>query len=340
MSVANVVSISGGKDSLATALVAYEQGADNLFFVFADTGHEHEETYGYISYLGRKLHELTGIKIDVVKSDFSQKIKEKREGLISHFLELSEMGNGNNRLKSYTLPMLNRMIDALQPTGNAFVDLCIWKGRFAATRSRFCSEELKHKPLSAYHEKLASNYSAVISWQGVRRDESKERSTLPEKDVEFGSWEPKPEGFLIYRPILDLTAEQCFEYHKKYGVEPNPLYKKGMSRVGCMPCIHASKKEMREISRHYPSVIENVAWMEKVVSQASKRGASTFFDARVTAKYLGTGKTVDDISPDTHGVHTYLEWAMTEHGGKQQSLIAAIELSDVPRCTSIYGLCE
>ena len=60
----HVVSLSGGKDSTATALVAIElHGRENCRFVFADTGNEHEATYEYaLEYLPRAL----GINVDVV----------------------------------------------------------------------------------------------------------------------------------------------------------------------------------------------------------------------------------------------------------------------------------
>ncbi|MCZ4150195.1 hypothetical protein BZG21_38055, partial [Escherichia coli] len=51
----NIVSISGGKDSAATLLLALEQNVSNLLAVFADTGNEHEITYEYVRYLEDKL---------------------------------------------------------------------------------------------------------------------------------------------------------------------------------------------------------------------------------------------------------------------------------------------
>ncbi len=45
----NIVSMSGGKDSTAMALLAIERDTEDLEFVFADTGHEHEMTYEYCS---------------------------------------------------------------------------------------------------------------------------------------------------------------------------------------------------------------------------------------------------------------------------------------------------
>jgi 3'-phosphoadenosine 5'-phosphosulfate sulfotransferase (PAPS reductase)/FAD synthetase len=340
MSKCNIVSISGGKDSTATALLAIDNEVENLRFVFADTGHEHDITYQHIDYLNDKFKELCGIGIDCVKADFSEKIKAKRQGLIDHIITMSECGKSNKRLKSYTPEIVERMVDNLEPTGNSFADLAIWKGRFPSTRARFCSEELKHRPLNDYINSFVGEFNAIISWQGVRRDESEERSTLNEKDVEFGSWEPEPFGHLIYRPILDWKAQDTFDFADRFGVNPNPLYKMGMGRVGCMPCIHATKHEVRSIERYLPDVIDKMVDMESRVSESCKRGCSTFMDARVTAKYLGTGKTIDDIKISTHGFKTYVDYARTERGGRQQSLIAAIDLTSEKTCSSIYGLCE
>ena len=56
-----IVSMSGGKDSTATALRVIESGL-SARYVFADTGWEAPETYDYLDYLRAQL----GIEIDVV----------------------------------------------------------------------------------------------------------------------------------------------------------------------------------------------------------------------------------------------------------------------------------
>lgn len=57
-----LISLSGGKDSTALALLAIEtkQPDDVLDFVFCDTGNEHPITYSYLEYLDRRLRELSG----------------------------------------------------------------------------------------------------------------------------------------------------------------------------------------------------------------------------------------------------------------------------------------
>lgn len=52
MKTIHVVSVSGGKDSLATVLIALERcGHASVVPIFCDTGNEHEETYAYLDYL-------------------------------------------------------------------------------------------------------------------------------------------------------------------------------------------------------------------------------------------------------------------------------------------------
>lgn len=321
MSTANVISMSGGKDSTAIALLAIEQEAENPRFVFADTGHEHPETYAYVDYLQGAL----GITIDRVKADFSEQIARKRARLESEECDWPE----NVRQAA---------LEVMQPTGIPFLDLCLWKGRFPSTRARFCSTELKHEPLNRYLEPLLDDHSTVISWQGVRAAESLARRDLPMHDVELGSWEPEPKGWLIYRPIIAWTVEEVFELHRRHGIKWNPLYEQGMSRVGCMPCIHARKSELGAIKKVYPEEFERVAEWERLVSMASKWGMATFFSADTVP---GKSRENSEISLETHGIHEIAEWAVTSRGGRQYDLIQAIDVTDdEPKCTSVYGLCE
>ena len=51
----NIVSMSSGKDSTATLLLAIALETENVESVFADTGHEHQIVYDYLDYLEQKL---------------------------------------------------------------------------------------------------------------------------------------------------------------------------------------------------------------------------------------------------------------------------------------------
>lgn len=317
----NIVSVSGGKDSTALLLLAIERGAENLQAVFADTGHEHQQTYGYVRYL----EQATGMPIRWVRADFAERIANKA-------IYVREKWPA----KGVPAADIERALAALEkgPTGNPFLDLCIWKGRFPSTKARFCSEELKRNPIvEQVQMPLLDAGHEVISWQGVRADESPARALLKESEC-VGTWPDTGGELWNYRPILKWTAEQCFDMHRRHGIKHNPLYEQGMGRVGCMPCIHARKDELLEISKRFPDEVARVAEWERIVSEASKRKSATFF----SATDIGVTSNSEDTVRDAN-IFKFVEWSKTSRGGKQYDLIRA-DQTDGFACSSIYGLCE
>ena len=312
----NIISFSGGKDSTAMLLLAIERETDNLSAVFADTGNEHEQTYDYVRYI----EQATGVPIRWVKADFSRQIAGKREFVLTKWA--SKWGAPQEAI--------DRAAAALAPTGNPFLDMCIWKGRFPSTKVAFCSEELKRNPIINQVQKPLLETGNVISWQGVRRNESLNRRFLTERELKMTA--ENGNEMWNYRPILDWTADDCFEMHRKHGIKHNPLYEQGMGRVGCMPCINARKDELNEIAKRFPEVIDRIEQWESAVSLASKRACSTFFPSE--------GLT-DDATMQQHydnaNIREIVKWAATSRGGKQRDFFREM---DGPACSSIYGLCE
>lgn len=318
----NIVSLSGGKDSTALLLLALERKTENLQAVFADTGHEHPQTYEYVEYLNKEL-----FPIRHVKADFTETIMRKRarlEAIINGHIDPR-----NEAAKhQWTPETAKRALEFLHPTGIPFLDMCMSRGFFPSTRRRFCSEELKRNPMIEQVQlPLLDDGNEVYSWQGVRADESLSRANLPELEVVGG-------GLFNYRPILTWTATEVFAMHDKYNVKPNPLYKQGMGRVGCMPCIHAKKDEILEISKRFPEQFERVHQWEKLVSSVNVTGtAATFFSVDKYNLHIET----KDVDIKTHGIWRVVEWSKTSHGGKQEDLFRS---QDGPMCSSVYGLCE
>lgn len=315
----NIVSVSGGKDSTALLLLALERQTENLQAVFADTGHEHPQTYEYIAYLNEKVH-----PIRTVRADFTQDIESRRQ-MMQRVIDGTHVNRGRYE---WTPEIAQRALSVLHPTGNPFLDMCLVHGRFPSTKVRFCTNELKRDPLiTQVQMPLIEQGLTVWSWQGVRADESPARANLPElEEVGGGLWN--------YRPILAWTVEDVFQMHDKHGIRPNPLYKQGMGRVGCMPCINSRKDELLEISRRFPEELERVAQWERLVSMASKTSSATFFPAN----RLGA-KTAADVDIEEHGIQGTVLWAKTSRGGTQLDILRVMETTG-PVCTSVYGLCE
>lgn len=312
----HVVSVSGGKDSAATAILALEMmPRDSLRFIFCDTGNEHESTYEYVAYMAHHL----GIQIDTLRAEFSQQIARQREYILNKW-----------PLKGVPVADCERAAKAMVPTGNPFLDLCIWKGRFPSRRAQFCTEQLKILPATEYQLDLidAGLCEAVYSWQGVRLDESHSRKTrMQGTGACVISLDERGGGIWNYRPILRWTAADVFAAADCYGLKPNPLYLQGMTRVGCMPCINAGKDEVLEISKRFPDHIDRIEMWERTVALARKREEASFFP---------------DPDRDAHlnkrGIRNVVEWSKTQRGGR---LMDFIRITEEPKaCESAYGLCE
>jgi len=286
--------------------------AKDVELVFADTGHEHQHTYDYIEYLENRLP----FPLRTVKADFSAEIERKRQKLIS------------GELKGWTHTAIQSALELLHPTGNPFLDLCLWKGRFPSSQARFCTQHLKTEPIlyQVFFPALDSD-NLIWSWQGIRRDESLARRYAKEFEEIRG-------GLFIYRPLVRWSVESVFEALRYMGIKPNPLYRMGMKRVGCMPCVNCAKDELQAIANRFPDEVSRVREWERLVSLVSKRQSSTFF----TTSKDPMGKIDSNPNYKTHGIDRMVEWSATTRGGRQFDLITAA--TEATGCRSAYGLCD
>lgn len=250
-----VVSMSGGKDSTATALALREAGL-TFRMVFADTGWEAPETYAHLDYLRGVLG-----PIDVVRAD-------------------------------------RTMVEAIRH-----------RAGFPGRMQRWCTQELKVQPLRRYHDAIGADTISVV---GVRASESAARAALPawEDDARWGGY--------IWRPIISWTVEDVLEIHHRHNVEIHPLYQRGHDRVGCYPCIYATKREIRLIAEHAPERIAQIRALERECTElraarnAEQPGRyahaqASFFQARHGVQPM----TIDDV----------VGWSRTDHGGRQLPLL-------------------
>lgn len=326
----HVVSVSGGKDSTATYCRAIERGVP-FRAVAADTGNEHPATYEAVNTLHLK---TGGPQVEWVKADFSRQIAGKRTFIEDHW-------------ESHGVPadLVARALAVLHPTGNPFLDLCLWKGRFPSRKAQFCTQELKVTPIDQNVTRpLMATGATVISWQGVRAAESEARKHLPPFQ-RLAVHTDLPGRLYVYRPLLRIeNVEEVFAIARRHGVEPNPLYGWGLKRVGCFPCINCSKAELALVDSHFPEQIDRLEEWELLVSDASKRGHMSFFtlvnDPVMAEEWAmfkeGGGKAVLSPKVGQFGVRRMVEWAKTDRGGRQYSLFAR----DTSTVCNQWGACE
>lgn len=141
------------------------------------------------------------------------------------------------------------------------VDLIESRGMFPSRQRRFCTEELKVKPIGEYMLTLPGPRVTVL---GIRASESQARAKLLE-------WDKGDEWCSdIWRPMIDWSEQDVIDTHRRNGVPPNPLYLLGASRVGCWPCINARKGELRVIADNDPERIEAIRALEKRVAVSAE----------------------------------------------------------------------
>lgn len=154
----------------------------------------------------------------------------------------------------------------------AMVELIRHKAMFPSQKIRFCTVELKVKPIrNLCVETFLSTGERPINTVGIRRAESRKRAKMDE-------WDEQDEA-TIWRPIIAWTEQDVIDIHTKHSVPPNPLYLRGASRVGCWPCIYARKREVKLIADTDPERITLIRELEDEITIAA--------DARAAAK----GKT-------------------------------------------------
>jgi 3'-phosphoadenosine 5'-phosphosulfate sulfotransferase (PAPS reductase)/FAD synthetase len=206
-----------------------------------------------------------------------------------------------------------------------FADLVRKKRIFPDRTKRFCTTELKMKPIRAFIDAFDEEVLNVV---GIRADESEARSKLTETEYsDFFDCE-------VWRPLIKWSVDDVIAIHKRHGLAPNPLYLKGASRVGCWPCIHARKEEIRLVAEIDPARIDEIRALEKETTDAARavhaaKGEELDWERSMFSAHVG--KNGHRPMPIDEAV----EWARTSRGGRQLLLVNENE----PGCVK-WGMCD
>lgn len=186
-----------------------------------------------------------------------------------------------------------------------FLELVRKKGLFPSRVMRFCTEQLKVFPIRDYLLRLAEVEQVdIVNVVGIRKAESKKRSQMQEWEwlEDFDCW--------VWRPIIDWHAADVEAIHDEHGLEMNPLYYLGASRVGCWPCIHARKAEIALVAKHDPARIDLIADVERDLNEAgSARDDGREFVVRSMFSYHG-GDSKHYALP----IRNAVDWARSKRG--------------------------
>ena len=357
-----IVGFSGGKDSLAVLLyLIYVLKAKRVIAVFADTNHESQITYDYIETLKLEY----GLPITTVTATLGEFADEKELAVVNILLRLDLVAEPCKTHLSRTLELaaeakvskdkprakvhlerIKQLITEAESLGLTWRDepltmerLAILKRRFPSPMLRFCTTFLKLMPqrnwVTRYLKTLdAADVSRVIRVSGVRAQESSKRAKHPtaQFDDYMGCW--------LWLPIHKWTHEDVFEIAKKYEIPVNPLYKMGYGRVGCFPCINATKSELRSMATRHPETLVQLRGMEERAADAVGKKAMSFFsnDKTPTRFHSHVCENSGKSFPDAMDV---MRWALNLPSNPNQGLLfSEDDNEDSHSCSSKYGLCE
>lgn len=291
-----IVSFSGGKDSQACLIKACKDfGSNNIEAVFCDTGWEHELTYRHVNHVVG----LLGVRLVILKSKVG-----------------------------------------------GFADLCKRMKWFPDTLHRMCTLQLKIQPMIDY---VLEQEDDVLIIQGIRSAESSARSKLPCSADYFADYLTKGVSKSLYskkkvlqwcqhhraiveRPMLGASAQDVIDYILQAGQQPNPLYRRGASRVGCYPCIYAKLSEIKAM-RKDSEYVKRVIVLEQEVNKLrpnSERKSSLFPIGKIPSCFC---KLYGNGVPAFQDVITYVS--------RDDAQLDLFEPTEGYSCMSVYhGLCE
>lgn len=197
-----------------------------------------------------------------------------KDKIVPYYLDTKWEHRSVYKYLDYLEEKLDIKIERIESEG--MVELCKRKKMMPNRLYRFCSENLKQKPATKWiYDNFYKKNIDFINIIGVRRSESKNREN--EEIFKYVKATVNGETFTIktLQPIVYWDTQKVFDYLKNNGIEPNPLYKKGFSRIGCYPCIFARKHELLMMESEYKHRLRK---LEEEISQILGKKVNFFAD--------------------------------------------------------------
>lgn len=355
MKIKIIVMFSGGKDSQAALIWAVKKyGKENVVALYCDTGWEHEWTYAHV----KEVAEALGVELVIVKS-------KEYNGMVDLAIKKGRFPSTKARfcteqLKS--IPAIDWILDLNQnviiiqgirkdesESRSKMQEACRYfkyyyepykiTGRYdkllelsvQELRDIFHGKVIKKsilrqiKRIAKKHkmDPVTPFYSEnVKGFNQLEENRIKHFHTYRKDDV--FEWCKKYDDSIM-RPCFNWSGQEVIDYIIENGQNPNPLYSKGMSRVGCYPCVMASQGEIKAMAEFTPEYIDRL-------NQAELAANSSFFVPNYIPKRF-CSKT------SSKGVKYPTATDVVEYVTREKTIDMFNQGGD-RSCMSFYGTCE
>lgn len=278
-----VVKYSGGKDSSAVVCALLDEGIRPAVLLYCDTGWEESEHYPYMDRMREWWQAHHGLQVVTVAAQIS---------LPPERVEIAE------RIEALAgLPGPSAMIR------RALKYACLSRPGRGAGGGKWCTAELKQIPAAVWLEDWEGPDPVIVT--GVRREESRARADTRSWEMQTRSphlWE--------WRPIAHWTVLQVGATLQRHAVPVHPLYDRGAARVGCWPCIHVGKAELRLIGQDERRMAAVTALEQAVTELSASRHPVGWLQAKSETTPGGGVSSCPDQAGRRVGTH-HSRWAAT-----------------------------
>lgn len=317
-----IVQFSGGKDSLASLLWVSNNMSKDFETVFCDTLWESELTYKHINEVIKKL-DLNYVRLTSKKYNGFLDLAFKKKRFPSTKARFC-----TTELKS--IPMIDYILDEVKE------DILIVQGirkAESASRAKMNAQctffKFYFEPYRSNEMTIAELMSKPVLSKAQKKNLKKAQDRLAKgfKDEKYHTYRKKEvikfrEKYAddILRPVFDWSAMDVINYILDNGMEPNPLYKMGMKRVGCFPCIMSNNTDIKSIDKFFPERLDMIEEEEERLKNSSFFGPDSIPDYAYKGDY-----------PLMSDVRKYL---------KDKNATGNLFEGEETSCMSFYGLCE
>jgi 3'-phosphoadenosine 5'-phosphosulfate sulfotransferase (PAPS reductase)/FAD synthetase len=143
-----------------------------------------------------------------------------------------------------------------------FFELCRKYNRLPSGLARFCTSELKTRPIAKFIKNYMNEkgYTKAISAIGIRAEESPARAKKePFKKAKIST---KAHEIMEWYPIFDMKLGDVWFQIKKAGQQPHALYSQGFSRLSCVFCVFGRVEEHKMAAKARPELFQKMVALE------------------------------------------------------------------------------
>jgi 3'-phosphoadenosine 5'-phosphosulfate sulfotransferase (PAPS reductase)/FAD synthetase len=153
-------------------------------------------------------------------------------------------------------------VNVIKPE-KSFFDLCRKYKRLPSGQARFCTSDLKTRPIGKFIKDYMAKkgYTKGINAIGIRAEESLARSK--KSPYQISKLSTKKLSIMEWYPIFNYRLPEVWAEIKLANQEPHKLYSQGFSRLSCVFCVFGRVEEHRLAAKMRPELFKKMAALER-----------------------------------------------------------------------------